>query len=121
MRIGVDATCWWSKRGFGRFTRELLKAMISEPRGHEFVFFVDQQPVSEMLVPYVDVIEVKQTRPVTKAAVASSSRSVKDLLAFRHAVSQQSLDLFFFPAVYSWYPIPRNLPMVLTLSQTHFP
>ena len=44
MRIGVDATCWWNQRGFGRFTRELLKAMFDQPAAHQYCVFVDQSP-----------------------------------------------------------------------------
>ncbi|PWG74687.1 hypothetical protein DF186_16590, partial [Enterococcus hirae] len=28
MKIGIDGTCWWNKRGFGRMARELLGAMF---------------------------------------------------------------------------------------------
>lgn len=45
MRIGIDATCWWNRRGFGRFTRELLKAMFNSPKDHEFYLFVDRKSV----------------------------------------------------------------------------
>ena len=124
MRIGIDATCWWNNRGFGRFTRELIKAMIDSPKDHEFVLFVDQAPAVEMQHDHVTIIQVEQSLPVTQAASASSSRTIKDLLLFRQAVKRQSLDLFFFPAVYSWYPTPFGLPVVLTLHDAiaeHFP
>ena len=29
MKIGIDGTCWWNQRGFGRFTRELLPALLA--------------------------------------------------------------------------------------------
>ena len=32
MRIGIDVTCWCNRRGFGRFTRELVKALNSHFR-----------------------------------------------------------------------------------------
>jgi len=35
MRVGVDACCWSSKRGFGRFTRELLTALLSVDHDNE--------------------------------------------------------------------------------------
>jgi alpha-1,3-rhamnosyl/mannosyltransferase len=31
MRIGIDATCWANERGYGRFTRELVGAMVPAP------------------------------------------------------------------------------------------
>ena len=40
MRIGVDACCWANKRGFGRFTRELLSALITIDQRNEYFLFV---------------------------------------------------------------------------------
>ena len=124
MKIGIDAACWWSNRGFGRFTRELLKAMFTAPNGNEFCLFVDRQPVPDMIQPGVDVVMVNTDRHVTESAVASGSRSLRDLYAFSRAVSKQSLDVMFFPAVYSWFPVRRRLPVVVTLHDAiaeHYP
>jgi len=124
MRIGIDASCWWSRRGFGRFTRELLIAMFDESRGHEFYLFVDRPPEPEMQRPGVHVIQVAISQPVTEAAVAEGSRAVRDVWAFTRAVSAQSIDVMYFPAVYSWFPAPFKLPTVVTLHDAiaeHFP
>ncbi len=124
MRIGIDASCWWSKRGFGRFTRELLIAMFEEERNHEFFLFVDRPPEPEMLRPNIHVIQVDISQHVTEAAVAEGSRSVKDIWAFTRSISKHSLDVLFFPAVYSWFPAPFRLPTVVTLHDAiaeHFP
>ncbi len=124
MRIGIDATCWWNRRGFGRFTRELLKAMFAEPRGHEFCLFVDREPVEDMDDPRVRVVRVRTERTVTKSAVASGSRSLRDVLAFRRAASAEPLDIMFYPAVYSWFPVRRRLASVVTLHDAiaeHYP
>tara|TARA_R110001592_G_scaffold5535_2_gene30486 strand:+ start:14040 stop:15221 length:1182 start_codon:yes stop_codon:yes gene_type:complete len=115
MRIGIDATCWWSLRGFGRFTRELIKAMIKQTDDSTLVLFVDRGIENEMLHPRVEVVQVNQSQLTTEVAVASNSRSIRDLWSFRRAVSMQSLDVFYFPAVYSWYPVPFGLPVVVTL------
>ncbi|HEX7930662.1 MAG TPA: glycosyltransferase family 1 protein, partial [Sphingomicrobium sp.] len=114
LTIGVDTTTWWNKRGFGRFTRGQLGAMLDEPRGHRFVLFVDQEPVEEMLRPNVDVVRVKTSATVTDSAVADGSRSIRDLLAFRREASGRPLDVFWFPAVYSWYPVSGRIPTVVT-------
>lgn len=112
--IGVDATTWWNRRGFGRFTRSLLGAMIAEGRGHDFVLFVDRAPAPEMLAANVRVVEVGTSATVTAAAVADGNRSVKDLLTFRSAVRAVPLDVFWFPAVYSWYPTGGRAPVAVT-------
>ena len=112
--IGVDATTWWNRRGFGRFTRSLLGAMIAEGRGHEFVLFVDRAPAAEMLAANVRIVEVGTSATVTDAAVADGNRSVRDLLTFRRAVRATPLDVFWFPAVYSWYPTGGRAPVAVT-------
>ena len=42
MRVGVDATCWSNPRGYGRFTRNLLAALLAEPDGRQYVLFIDR-------------------------------------------------------------------------------
>ncbi len=41
MRIGIDAACWSNQRGYGRFTREMLTALLTLDRENDYVFFVD--------------------------------------------------------------------------------
>ena len=69
----------------------------------------------EMTHRDVRVVEVKTARPVTKSATADSHRSLCDIRSFSRAVAGEPLDLMFFPAVYSWFPVRRHLPMVVTL------
>jgi glycosyltransferase involved in cell wall biosynthesis len=124
MRIGIDATCWWSRRGFGRVTRMLLPAMMDQPRGHELCLFVDRAPPALMQRPGVEIIQVPTTQAVTEAAVASGSRSLRDLWAFSRATATAGLDLMFFPAVYSWFPLRPGLRSVVTFHDAiaeHFP
>ena len=124
MRIGIDATCWWNNRGFGRFTRELLSAMFELGSGHTFVLFVDQ-PLREVShLANVSVVEVVPSRPTTVAAVADSSRSVSDMYKMYRAVADTSIDIMFFPAVYSWFPVPANVATMVTLFDAiaeHYP
>ena len=115
MLIGVDGACWRNRRGFGRFTRELLKAMFADPRDHEFRLFIDDEPDPEMNHPSVRVIRVRTSRKVTEAAVATGNRGPRDILAFHRAAAAEPLDIMFYPAVYSWFPAPRGLPSVVTL------
>lgn len=112
--IGVDATIWWNKRGFGRFTRGQLGAMLEEPRDHRFVLFIDHDPVEEMLRPHIEIVRVQTSATVTDSAVADGSRNISDILAFRRATLRKRMDVFWFPAVYSWYPIDRAVPSVIT-------
>lgn len=124
MKIGIDATCWWNQRGFGRFTRELLKAMFKQKTEHQFYLFVDQAPTTEMVGDNIHVIEVFQSKNLTEAATSTTSRSAKDMWALRCAVKNSPVDLMFFPAVYSWFPTPFFTPVVVTFHDAiaeHFP
>ena len=72
----------------------------------------------------VEVVQVETSRPTTEAAVADSNRSPIDMLRMSRAVSRSTLDAFFFPAVYSWYPVSRRFPTMLTVMDAiaeHFP
>ena len=124
MRIGIDATTWWNKRGFGRFTRQLLGAMFEQNRGHEYVLLVDQPAAPEMQRENVEIVTVETRKTVTEAAVADDSRGVSDLLAFRRAARSAKVDCFYFPAVYSWFPIGGDISSVVTFHDAiaeHYP
>ncbi len=124
MNIGIDATCWWNNRGFGRFTRDVLCALFELDSDHRFYLFVDQ-PLNELMrFTNVTVIQAASSRPTTEAAVADSNRSPFDMYRLYRAVAQCPLDIMFFPAVYSWYPVPRKLPTMVTVFDAiaeHYP
>jgi glycosyltransferase involved in cell wall biosynthesis len=116
MRIGIDACCWSNRRGFGRFTRELVTHMVAEFPGHEFILTTDRQTAEGYQFPDRARLEVVDTRvQPTQAAAADSARSPADLWKMSRAVTRQSLDVFFFPAVYSFYPLLRRIPTAVTL------
>jgi len=124
VNIGIDATCWWNNRGFGRFTREILTALFALDSDHKFFLFVDQ-PLEELAAfTNVTVIQAASSRPTTEAAIADSNRSPFDMYRLYRAVAHSPVDIMFFPAVYSWYPVPRKLPSMVTLHDAiaeHYP
>jgi glycosyltransferase involved in cell wall biosynthesis len=115
MRIGVDACCWSNRRGFGRYTRELLRHMVEESDRHEFVFVVDRRTADEYDFPSRSKLEVVSTKTQpTVAASVESARSVQDLWKMGRAASRSNCDVFFFPAVYSYFPLQRKVPTIVT-------
>lgn len=115
-RIGVDACCWSNRRGFGRFTRELLTTLVATDREHEYVFFVDGDTArASEFPPGVTVVVASTEVAPTVAASASGSRSLKDLWALSRVVAQEPVDLFFFPAVYSYFPILNRCKVIVTI------
>ena len=116
MIIGVDATCWANKRGFGRFTRELLEAVLQADRTNEYLFFLDRETAeSEHLPDNAKTIIVDTRVSPVKAAAANGSRSLADLWAMSRTVSAYKMDVFFFPAVYSYFPIFNSAKIIVTI------
>lgn len=115
MEIGIDASTWHNGRGFGRFTRELVAAMVKIPCEHRFRIFVDSDLPDGLLGDNVTVARVRPKEAVTLAAVAQGRRALGDVLAFTAAVRRRRPDVMFYPAVYSWFPCPSGVPVLLTL------
>src|SRR5262245_58050193 len=117
MRIGIDATCWANERGYGRFTRELVSAMVTQSRQHEFVCFLDALSAQSFRLagPNLKTVVVQQSTPPTVAAATGSRRSVRDMLRFTNAVRRSRLDVFLSPSVYGYFPLPPGLPAVVTV------
>ncbi len=105
MRIGIDAACWSNQRGYGRFTRELLKALLRLDQENEYVFFVDPETNAMSNFPAgASRIELDITETPSKAASADGRRSLKDMWKTAKAVSKEDLDIFFYPSVYTYFP-----------------
>ena len=117
MRIGVDASCWANGRGYGRFTQELLRAMVVAAPNDTFVCFVDPLAESrwDLHATNVTLVRVPQSMSPTDAAAADGSRSPADLLRFSRAVFGEKLDVFFSPSVYTYFPLPPGLRTVVTV------
>ena len=120
MIIGVDATCWANGRGYGRFARELMRAMTRRAPDDQFVCFGDRRSFDAFPdpAPNVRLVEVEVDESPTVAAAADSNRSVRDLLRLTRAVSREKLDAFFSPSVYTYFPLPPRLPAVVTIHDT---
>jgi glycosyltransferase involved in cell wall biosynthesis len=115
-RIGVDACCWSNRRGFGRFTRELLTTLVATDREHEYVFFVDGHTArASEFPPEVKLVVASTEVSPTVAASASGNRSLKDLWALSRVVLREPIDLFYFPAVYSYFPIFNRCKVIVTI------
>lgn len=124
MRIAVDVSCWANNRGFGRFTRELVSAMIRRDPVNEYVLLADDDLALDALGSSARLIRVETGRRVVDAATANNRRGLRDVLAFHRAAAMAHPDVLFYPAVYSWFPPPRGVPNVVTFHDAiaeHFP
>lgn len=117
MTIGVDAACWSNARGYGRFARGILRAMADRAGPDRLVLFADR-PTAESIDldgPAVRIVPVDLSEPPVEAASATGRRSVADLVRMNRAVARETLDVLFFPSVYTWFPPPRGLASVVTI------
>ena len=120
MRIGIDASCWTNRRGFGRFTRELVRALLEVDRQNEYVLFLDAPTDrgAEGLPPESRAarVVVSTTAAATSAASADGSRSLRDLWRMRRAVAAlgRTLDVFYFPADYTYFPVRTPARVIVT-------
>lgn len=119
MRIGIDVTCWTNRRGFGRFVRELIGAMLRLDTADEWVLFTDRQSAEASQFPSNARVVVGETKvAAATAAAADGRRSLGDMWAMRKAAQREPLDVFFFPAVYSYFPLAGRVPCVVTFHDT---
>jgi glycosyltransferase involved in cell wall biosynthesis len=119
VRIGVDGGCWSNARGYGRYTRELVAALaelVSRERLGAVRLYVDRQTADAWALPPAAEIAVAETREAaSRAARSGGRRSVHDLWAYRSAAARDRLDVFFFPSVYSYFPLRRGVPAVVAV------
>lgn len=115
MRIGVDATCWSNRRGYGRFARALLSAVLAVDRENEYVFFTDSACDEFPMPANIEVVRAAAGVPTIRAAAANGRRSLRDLWTVSRAIASRRLDLIFFPSVYSYVPVMRSVPELVTI------
>ena len=118
MRIGVDATCWTNGRGYGRYARALLSAVLELDAQNQYVFFVDHESEEFPLPASVEVRRVATKVPTVRAAGADSRRSLADLWAVAQAIRKERLDVIYFPAMYSYVPLFTRTPRIVTIHDT---
>ena len=113
MRVAFDLTSWSNRRGYGRFTRGLVRAVLARPRGHDFLLFLDE-PAAAAALPAGGRVHVVATRePASRGLRAGARRPLGVLRALRRAVAAVRPDWLVFPSVYSYFPPPRACRVVV--------
>lgn len=120
MRIGYDGACLANRRGFGRFSRLLLDALARRlPPEHELVVILDRPSLANVNLPEkVSRIVVGLDEAPTAAASARGRRRIGDMLAMGRAVARARLDLMYFPATYTFFPVWNVPRLVVTMHDT---
>jgi glycosyltransferase involved in cell wall biosynthesis len=117
VRITVDATCWANTRGYGRFARELVGALVTHAPDDRFVCLGDRASLDAfpLSAPNVELREVRQSVSPVVAAASDGNRSVRDMFALTRAVYAERPEVFFSPSVYTWFPLPPGQRAVVTI------
>jgi glycosyltransferase involved in cell wall biosynthesis len=119
MRIGIDGSCLSNRRGFGRFARRLVEALSVQPSRHQFCVFIDRPSAELVEIPDAfDRVVVEVSEAPSRAASAQGRRRWRDMIAMGRAVARSRIDLMYFPATYSFFPVWKVRNLVVTMHDT---
>lgn len=115
LHVGIDATCWSNDRGYGRFTRELIKALAKRDSSIRYTLAFDQRPqgIDDTIPDGVDVVCAQSKTNIGDSTSGESSRSFSYIWKMGSLARQLKCDVFFFPAVYSYFPLLARTPCVV--------
>lgn len=117
MHIGIDASSWDNERGFGRFTRSLIEALAARDTGYRYTMLFDQPP--ERPVPSgITTLIAGAGQSMAEASSGTGARGGADMLGMMKAARRLTCDVFFYPAVYSYYPLISRTPTVICFHDT---
>ena len=106
VRVGVDATTWVNRRGYGRFARNAVRALVERDRATTYLMYIDSLTAEEADLPSgAETRLVKLRSAPSEAASANSSRSIRDILRMSLAVRHDRPDVFLFPSIYTYFPV----------------
>ncbi len=107
MKVGVDATSWANRRGYGRFARNVVGRLVTGE--DEYVLFTDERTAREEELPQAAIVRAVA---VGRPPAADAPRSLRDLGRVAQAASRERVDVFLFPSLYTWFPV-RGAPTVV--------
>lgn len=120
-RIGIDGGCLANRRGFGRFARRVIAALAEANTELEFAVIVDRpslEEVSPAIPESFEIVTAEVSQAPAKAAKARGARSGRDLLRMGSAAARAGLDLIYFPATYTFFPVWNVPRVVVTMHDT---
>jgi len=83
----------------------------------EFICFLDAASSQQfsLRAGNLTTVVVETRHPAVQAASHEGRRSIRDVLAMTRAASRHRLDAFFFPSVYTWFPLFPSVHAVVTI------
>jgi alpha-1,3-rhamnosyl/mannosyltransferase len=115
--VCVDATSWTNDRGFGRFTRKIVGALAARDSGFRYTLLFDRLP-PEPLPESVTAASATTQRTLAESAAGAAARSLPYLWKMARLAQATKFDVFFFPTLYSYFPLFANVPCVVCYHDT---
>lgn len=115
MHVAIEASTWVNPRGYGRFTRELTRALLRAGSRHRFTLVLDSGAARAGDLPDAPTLVVPTGHAVVEAASARGSRSLTDLWRMGSALSDPRFDAIVFPTNYSFVPVRRGPHVILVI------
>jgi glycosyltransferase involved in cell wall biosynthesis len=111
-RVGIDCTSWANTRGYGRFTRNIVRRLAELDCDRRYVVYTDDTIAADSgLASLVEWRALRLSLPQGLAR-GGSSRSARDLLRLARAATAGGLDAFLFPSISTYFPVP-GVPTVI--------
>ena len=120
MKIGIDGSCLSNRRGFGRFRPAALRRAGTSSRraiNSRFSWIGPSAAQVEVPAPF-DRVVVDVGEAPSRAASAQGRRRWRDMIAMGLAVARSGIDLMYFPATYSFFPVWNVPRLVVTMHDT---
>lgn len=103
MELAIEASTWINTRGYGRFTREMTRALQAVVSIDRLTLVVDSGAAAATDLPDLPRVVVPTRRAVVDAATTDGARSPSDL--WRMAARLSRFDAVIFPTLYSFVPL----------------
>jgi glycosyltransferase involved in cell wall biosynthesis len=107
MRVGVDATSWANRRGYGRFARNAVSKLIEIDPATTYVLYTVNGIAEGTLPEGAEVRRLPAAQSNGGPRAAESARSPAELVRMGLRVARDGVGAFLFPSVYSYFPVPR--------------
>jgi glycosyltransferase involved in cell wall biosynthesis len=105
LKIGIEGTCWHNDRGFGRYVRSLIAALIRLDIENDYTLFLDAPPTWMPPGLRAELRVIASKVPASLAASADGHRSPADMWRLSRALAGGKFDLLIFPTIYSFVPV----------------
>src|SRR5712692_6341675 len=115
MRLVIDGGSWGNRRGYGRYTRELVAALTRLRHGHDLHLVVHESALSFPVPAGMTCTFIRTARAPTAAATADGFRTPRELWAVAAAIRRARPDAILFPTLYTFVPLPTRRPILVAI------